>query len=290
MKKLIFSGVAALMLVATGCKGGSQANDDLAAQKDSLTVAVANAFAAEIGQQLNQMPDSIRFDKAELLKGVKVVMAADTTKKGRSYLNGVQFGMYVMQAVQNIEMQVGTSIDKAKLVDALKLALAPDSIAVDPQTAYNNMMTAIMKTKEIKMANDPEVIANKKATEGFLNEMKKKENVKSLENGVVYEVIKEGEGKKVNASDMVYAIYEMTAKDGTQLSSSQGKAIQLPASSFGNVNPAMAEAVTAMQEGGHYKFYVNVGVAVPQGGQLKPYDVIVFDIELTTAEKAAEQK
>ena len=53
----------------------------------------------------------------------------------------------------------------------------------------------------------------------------------------------------------------------------------------------LAEGITAMHVGDHFKFYVNLGAEVPQN--FKPYDFIVFDVKLVepaAAEKAEPEK
>ena len=57
------------------------------------------------------------------------------------------------------------------------------------------------------------------------------------------------------------------------------------------IHPMLAEGITAMHVGDHFKFYINLGAEVPQN--FKPYDFIVFDIKLVepaAAEKAEPEK
>ena len=108
MKKLIFAGVAMLMLAFTGCKGtGSSDKQALASQQDSLATAFGEYFAAQYAQQEMYTPDSLRLDKAEFLKGVKVALAADTTKAGKSYLAGLQMGLQMFSQLQQLEKEYG---------------------------------------------------------------------------------------------------------------------------------------------------------------------------------------
>ena len=68
MKKLIFAGVAMLMLAFTGCKGtGSSDKQALASQQDSLATAFGEYFAAHYAQEEIYSPDSLRLDMAVFL-------------------------------------------------------------------------------------------------------------------------------------------------------------------------------------------------------------------------------
>ena len=92
-----------LMLAFTGCKGtGSSDKQALASQQDSLATAFGEYFAAQYAQQEMYTPDSLRLDKAEFLKGVKVALAADTTKAGKSYLAGLQMGLQMFSQLQQL--------------------------------------------------------------------------------------------------------------------------------------------------------------------------------------------
>lgn len=289
MKKLIFAGVAVLMIAFTGCKGqGSNANNDLAAQQDSLATAFGQMLAYQFDQNQQMTPDSLRVDKAEFMKGIKVALAADTTNAGKSYLQGLQMGMQMLGQLDQLEKQFGVS--REKVVEAFRVAIAADSVAVDPQALQGQLMNLTSKIKEAKLADDPVAMANKKATEGYFNTLKKK-GAKSLKNGLVYEVIEEGDGVKVNAGDQLYAIVTMYDKNGSELNSTHGEAMPIPASQFGQIHPLLAEGVTAMHVGSRYKFYASVGADAPQGSGMKPFDYIVFDIKLVPAPapKAEEQ-
>lgn len=286
MKKLILTGVAALMLAFTGCKGSaSDSSSNVAAQQDSLAIAIGQMFAYQYSQQEQYTPDSLRADKAEFLKGVKVAFAADTTKAGRSYLQGLQMGLQLLGNVQYLEKEFGVS--RSVVLESFKQAIAGDSVAVDPAKLQDQVQSLISTIKESKLANDTEAQANKKATEGVFANLKKKGG-KTLGKDVVYEVIEEGTGAKINASDMTYAIITMTDKNGTVLQSTNGQAQPIPAGQYGQaLHPALAEGVTAMHVGSEYKFYINVGAQAPQG--MKPYDYIVFDIKLVPQPEKAEQ-
>lgn len=276
MKKLIFAGVAALVLAFTGCKGsGSSDKQALAAQQDSLATAFGEYFAAQYAQQEMYTPDSLRLDKAEFIKGVKVALAADTTKAGKSYLAGLQMGMQMFNQLQQLEKEYGVSSEK--VLEAFKLAIAKDSINSDMSTIGPRIESLIGKVKEAKLADDKDAQANKKATEGYFNTLKKN-GAKEMKNGLVYQVVEEGNGAKVNASDIVFAVITVTDKNGTELQSTHGEPQQIPASQFGQIHPLLAEGITSMHVGGHYKFYINLGASTPQN--FKPYDFIVFDIKL----------
>lgn len=285
MKKLIFAGVAALMIAFTGCKGQGNGDSDIAAQQDSLAIEFGQMFAYQFAQNQQYVPDSLRVDKAEFMKGVKVALAADTTNAGKSYLQGLQMGMSMLGQLDQLEKQFGISRDV--VLRSFTAAIAADSVNVDPQALNEKMRVRVDKIREAKLANDPTAIANKKKTEDYFNKLKKN-GAKSLKNGLVYQVVEEGNGPKVNAGDQLYAIITMYDKNGTEINSTHGEAMPIPASQFGQIHPLLAEGVTAMHQGSHYKFYANVGADEIPSLNIKPFEFIVFDIKLVSAPAQAE--
>lgn len=285
MKKLILLGMAALMLVFTACnKDGQGASKDLTAQQDSLALALGEFFASQFAQQQQYQPDSLRADKAEFVKGMKVAFVSDTTIKGQSYAQGMQMGMQLSQQLQAMAKEFGVQPDKVLV--AFEKAIMGDSITADQNHAYQAAMDAMKKIKELQLANDKDAMANKAETESFFNKLVKKEGAKKIGDDLVYKIVKEGTGAKVNSSDNIYVKFTVTDKNGTRIGGSD-RIQQAPASQFANFHPAMAEGITSMHVGSHYIFYANVGANVNQG--MKPYDYVVFDVEVLSPEDANAQ-
>ena len=131
MKKLILMAVAVVMVAFTGCKGSSESNE-LKECRDSLTIALGELHALRF-QQMNdyykQNGDSTGIDKAEYLKGFKVVLSADTTIKGKSFIAGMQAAMQEMSTIEMMEKDIG--ITRNAYFKDIKEALSADSLDVD---------------------------------------------------------------------------------------------------------------------------------------------------------------
>ena len=127
------------------------------------------------------------------------------------------------------------------VLEAFKVAIAKDSIDTDMAVIGPRIQNLISKVKEAKLADNAEAQANKKATEGYLNTLKKN-GAKTMSNGLVYQVLENGNGAKVNASDIVNVVITVTDKNGTVLQSTNGEPQQMPASQFGQIHPMLAEA------------------------------------------------
>jgi len=122
----------------------------------------------------------------------------------------------------------------------------------------------------------------KSAGEKFLEENKKRPEVKTTASGLQYEVIESTLGQKPKATDKVKVHYEGTLIDGTVFDSSykRGEAI-----SFGlnQVIKGWTEGLQLMSVGSKYKLYIPYELgygAQGAGASIPPYAALIFTVEL----------
>ncbi|MFD1615545.1 FKBP-type peptidyl-prolyl cis-trans isomerase [Gelatiniphilus marinus] len=123
----------------------------------------------------------------------------------------------------------------------------------------------------------------KVAGENFLEENKAKEGVKTAASGLQYIVLKEGSGEKPEAASKVKVHYHGTTIDGEVFDSSVDRGT--PAEFFVNqVIKGWTEGLQLMAVGSKYKFFIPqelaYGAFPRQGGKIKPFDVLIFEVEL----------
>lgn len=124
---------------------------------------------------------------------------------------------------------------------------------------------------------------NKVAGVKFLEENKSKEGVKVTSSGLQYIVLKEGSGPKPTTNNKVKVHYHGTLIDGTVFESSVENGT--PAEFFvTQVVQGWIEGLQLMPVGSKYKFFVPqelaYGAFPRQGGGIKPFDTLIFEIEL----------
>ena len=124
--------------------------------------------------------------------------------------------------------------------------------------------------------------SNKTAGEAFLAENKKRDGVIALDNGLQYEVLKAGDGKKPKATDKVLVHYHGTLIDGTTFDSSVDRGEPI---SFGlnQVIKGWTEIVQLMPVGSKWRVYIPYDLAYGDQGagqSIKPYSTLIFEIEL----------
>ena len=124
---------------------------------------------------------------------------------------------------------------------------------------------------------------NKVAGEKFLAANKKKPGVVTLPSGVQYKVIKEGNGPMPKDTSMVKVQYEGKTIDGNVFDSSykRGEPVSLRAN---QVIKGWTEALVHMPVGSVWEVYIpqNLAYGEREQGQIKPFSVLIFKIELVS--------
>ena len=196
-------------------------------------------------------------------------------------------------------INIGTSIkasfdevDNELLIQGYMNVLDSSNILIE-----NDKVEAILRTymqkKQIETQAKQKEEAEKKAEEQFadvkaagekfLQENMTKEGVEITESGLQYIVMNEGSGDKPTATSTVKVHYHGTLIDGTVFDSSvdRGEPTQFV---VGQVIPGWTEGLQLMSVGSKYKFFIPQDIAYGafprQGGVIKPFDALVFEVEL----------
>ena len=118
--------------------------------------------------------------------------------------------------------------------------------------------------------------------EKYLSENAKKEGVVTLKSGLQYQVLREGNGKKPQATDQVKCHYEGFLIDGTVFDSSVQRG---EPAVFGlqQVIAGWTEGLQLMKEGGKTRFFIPYLLGYGPSGagnSIPPYAALIFDVEL----------
>ncbi len=139
-----------------------------------------------------------------------------------------------------------------------------------------------IKGKALQKKRDPKT-GEKNMEQGkkFLEDNKKKSDVKETASGLQYKVLKEGSGKKPSATDNVEVHYRGTLIDGTEFDSSykRNETIIFP---LNGVIKGWTEGLQLMKEGAKYEFYIPYDLAYGPSGTrgIPPYSTLIFEVEL----------
>ncbi len=267
--------------------GNSTPKADLKDEVDTLSYAMGMAQTQGLKEYLS---DRLQIDTAymdDFIKGLNDGANAGDDKKKAAYYAGIQIGQQISnQMVKGINHEVFGD-DSTKTI-SLKNFMAG---FVSGTTGKKGLMTveqaaqvAQAKMMAIKAKNmEKEYGPNKVAGEKFLAANKKKPGVVTLPSGVQYKVIKEGNGPMPKDTSMVKVQYEGKTIDGKVFDSSykRGEPVSLRAN---QVIKGWTEALVHMPVGSVWEVYIpqNLAYGEREQGQIKPFSVLIFKIELVS--------
>lgn len=290
MKKLTF--VAALAIAAatfTGC-GNSTPKADLKTDIDTLSYAMGMSQTQGLKDFLVARMNIDTTYMDQFIKGLNEGANAGDDKARAAYYAGIQIGQQISnQMITGINQEVFGS-DSTKSI-SLKNFMAG---FITGTTGKKGLMTIEQagETAQKKMVAirskmmEKEYGPNKVVGEKFLAENKNKKDVKTLPSGVQYKVIKAGNGAMPSDTSMVKVHYEGRTLDGKVFDSSykSGNPVTLRAN---QVIKGWTDALVHMPVGSVWEVYIPQDLAYGEReqGQIKPFSVLIFKIELLSIEK-----
>ena len=179
-------------------------------------------------------------------------------------------------------LKVDIKLIKQGLINGLrgsKVQMTP----VQAQEYLQKTMTALQSKKMEKLYG-----GNKVAGEKFLAENAKKAGVKTTPSGLQYEVIKMGNGPLPTDTNSVKVNYHGTLIDGTVFDSSIERKTPITFK-VNQVIKGWTEALKLMPVGSKFKLYVpqELAYAGADRGKIKPFSMLIFEVELISIEKGA---
>ncbi|HKK90812.1 MAG TPA: FKBP-type peptidyl-prolyl cis-trans isomerase [Desulfobacteraceae bacterium] len=196
-----------------------------------------------------------------------------TEQEKISYALGINIG-------QNLKKDVDVDIDA--FFKGIKDSQTDKSLLSDEE--MKQTMMAFQKKMQQKQQVKMQKVAQQNKADGaaFLEANKKEEGVKTLDSGLQYKVIKEGEGASPKASDTVTCNYKGTTIDGKVFDSSYKRGE--PASfQVGGVIKGWTEALQLMKVGSKWELFIPSDLAYGDRGAGKaiaPGSTLIFEVEL----------
>ena len=268
----------------TACGNGTP-KASLKSDLDSMSYAIGMAQTQGLKEYL---VDRLGVDTAymgEFIKGLNEGANAGDNKKKAAYYAGVQIGQQISnQMVKGINHEVFGD-DSTKTI-SMKNFMAG---FISGTTGKQGLMTidqantvAQEKMRAIKAREMEKTYgANKKEGEEFLAANAKKEGVKTLEGGVQYRVIKEGNGPIPADTSLVKCHYEGRLLNDSVFDSSykRGEPITLRCN---QTIKGWTEAMVHMPAGSIWEVYIPQELAYGEReqGMIKPFSMLKFKIEL----------
>jgi FKBP-type peptidyl-prolyl cis-trans isomerase FklB len=200
--------------------------------------------------------------------------ALKTDKDKLSYSIGASIG-------KNLKNE-STEIDLNLLIEGLKTSIAGEKSQLSDKEirqVMNDYQTQMRQRATLK--KQQAMSDNKKKGDEFLAEYKTQKDVLALPNGVLYKVIKEGDGRKPLESDMVEVNYRGALINGVEFDATEpGHPANLKVSSL---IAGWKQALSMMPTGSKWHIVIPPQLAYGErgvGSDIGPNEVLVFDLEL----------
>lgn len=279
MKKLTFVAIMAIVAVAFTACGNKGKKVSLKDQADSVSFAMGI-----LNSQYIQSMGIDSADAKEFLKGVKDGMKYASNEDKEAYCMGLDMGLKMGggfgEFAKKYEMLGKGKMSDKKFIEGLATAFDSKAQKMDPMQAQTLIQTVVQQLME----------ANKAQSEKFMKEIAQDKEVKKLQNGVYYKVIKAGNGQKANVNSIVKLNYEGKTVDGTIFDSSykRGQAAEM---SPAQVIPGFQQALLNMPVGSTWEVYIPAAQAYGEqgsGNKILPNSALIFKIEVLEVKKAPQ--
>lgn len=287
-----FTVMAAMAIVAAGMVscGKSTPRADLKSDVDTLSYAIGMAQTQGLKEYLVERMDVDTTYMKDFIKGLNEGANAGDDKKKAAYYAGIQIGQQISNIMmKNINREVFGN-DSTKTI-SLKNFMAGFVSGVTGKkglmTPEQAGMTAQTKMQQLKADQMMKQYGpNKEKGEKFLAANAKKEGVKTLPSGVQYKVIKEGSGSIPADTSKVKVNYEGRTIDGKVFDSSYKRNEPLTLRCNQTIK-GWTDAMVHMPVGSVWEVYIpqNLAYGEREQGDIKPFSVLIFKIELLSIEK-----
>jgi len=287
MKKISFVLAVALAAVMASCNQGPSAT--LKTDIDTLSYAIGMSQTQGLKEYLSMRMGVDTTYVEDFIKGFREGIKAGDDKSKAAYYAGIQIGQQVSQGMlQNINHMIfgedsTQTVNESNVYAGFIAAVAGNEKVMSLDSANTFVQTRMDAIREAARAKA--YADNKKAGEDYLAEIAKKEGVKELGNGVLYEVITEGKGEVAADTARVKVHYEGKLIDGTVFDSN----LESEPTTFraNQVIPGFKAALTSMPVGSKWIVYIpqDQAYGTQDMGNIKPFSALTFTIELLDIEK-----
>lgn len=279
-------GIIALSLMSSSTVVAQEAN-----KQEVISDMTYNIGVAQTQGLKEYLANSLHVDLdffSSFVKGLTDGVEQANDKEKNAYYAGIQIGNQIAQRmIPGINKEVfGDSINIRIPLDVFMkgfmygLDASEEDVAAASEKA-SELLQQVKSNEMLAVYSD-----NKVAGEKFLAANKKKSGVKQLPSGLQYKVLKKGNGKVPGEGDVVKVHYEGRLIDGEVFDSSYER--NEPASFSANqVIKGWSDALTHMQVGSIWEVYIpnELAYGEREQGNIKPFSVLIFKIELLSIEK-----
>lgn len=240
-----------------------------------FSYAAGVAQSASLAQFLAQRSGVDSAHIKDFVEGLSKEVSADEAAKLRALLASIDIKKQMPQIVQSMNQQATGKGDTTYVDAAIFLKGLTEGLL------KTNTLSADSATKIEQQQYDYYAQQLKTRNADFLKNYAKQKGVKSTASGLLYKVIKEGDGAMPTDTSEVEVNYEGKLVDGTVFDSSYKRG-QTATFAVNQVIKGWSEAVKLMKVGAEYEVCLPYDIAYGERGTrgIPPYSTLIFKIEL----------
>lgn len=240
-----------------------------------FSYAAGVAQSASLAQFLAQRSGVDSAHIKDFVEGLNKEVSADEAAKLRALLASIDIKKQMPQIVQSMNQQA-TGKGDTTYVDATTFLKG-----LTEGLLKSNTLSADSATKIEQQQYDYHTQQLKTRNADFLKNYAKQKGVKSTASGLLYKVIKEGDGAMPADTSEVEVHYEGKLVDGTVFDSSYKRG-ETATFAVNQVIKGWSEAVKLMKVGAEYEVCLPYEIAYGERGTrgIPPYSTLIFKIEL----------
>ncbi|MBQ8096091.1 MAG: FKBP-type peptidyl-prolyl cis-trans isomerase [Prevotella sp.] len=257
----------------------------LVTSSDSLSYAAGITMTNGLMPFLQQQLKVDTAYMADFVRGLNEALTGKETPAQQAYRAGFQIADQVKSGMLPRMKQEFTDTPDS-IIEPILFRGFVDAIAKDESVMNMRKAERLFKKKQ-ESNHEAMVAAKNKVGREFLAENAKKEGVITTPSGLQYKVLVQGSGQVPQATDKVKVNYEGRLIDGTVFDASSKHGNDPISFRADQVIRGWTEALTMMPVGSKWQLYIpqELGYGERQAGNIPPYSVLIFDVELVGIEK-----
>lgn len=240
-----------------------------------FSYAAGVAQSASLAQFLAQRSGVDSAHIKDFVEGLSKEVSADEAAKLRALLASIDIKKQMPQIVQSMNQQATGKGDTTYVDATIFLKGLTEGLL------KSNTLSADSATKIEQQQYDYYTQQLKTRNADFLKNYAKQKGVRSTASGLLYKVIKEGDGAMPTDTSEVEVHYEGKLVDGTVFDSSYKRG-ETATFAVNQVIKGWSEAVKLMKVGAEYEVCLPYEIAYGERGTrgIPPYSTLIFKIEL----------
>ena len=254
-----------------------QINSNGEDSSDTLIDSLSSTMGAVNGSKMRNYLRMIDSDFEQIFKGIEYGFEQEVDNIS---LVCEQAGIQIVQSFDYFQWQARMPLNKGLFMEHLTRGLCVETF---DEEEYLTLYEKIDPLIERVAGLSPDGIANKKAGEAYMEQLRKDKSFKFTKSGLAYKMLKEGKGKISTEDDVVN--YVGKHLDGTVFDSREGEHMP-PTIEIGI--EGFSEMLQLMKPGGKAIVVIPSNLAygaIPINDAIGPNETLIFEIEIIDSQQ-----